>query len=59
MTDNVMCMRHDVEFRVEDGTLLRGLLHSVGGGPAPAIVMAHGFSGVKEQVERQGHSVLP
>lgn len=44
-------MRHDVEFRVEDGTLLKGFLHSGSEGPAAAIVMAHGFSGVKEQVE--------
>ena len=51
MTGSVIGMRHDVEFRVEDGALLRGHLHSMGGGPAPAIVMAHGFSGVKEQVE--------
>ena len=43
-------MRHDVEFRTEDGTLLRGYLHA-GEDPAPGIVMCHGFSGVKEQID--------
>lgn len=45
-------MRREVEFRTEDGTLLRGFLHlRAGGPPAPGIVMAHGFSGVKEQID--------
>jgi fermentation-respiration switch protein FrsA (DUF1100 family) len=42
-------MREDVEFQAEDVTL-RGWLYSPEGanGPAPAVVMAHGFSAVKE-----------
>ena len=42
-------MRMDVEFRTEDGVVLRGW-HYVpeGAGPFPTIVMAHGFSAVKE-----------
>jgi hypothetical protein len=44
-------MRRDIEFRTEDGTLLRGFLHTSAEGSAPGIVMAHGFSGVKEQID--------
>src|SRR6266852_3193810 len=44
-------MRKDIEFKVEDGTLLRGYFHSSPRSPAPVIVMAHGFSGVKEQID--------
>lgn len=56
-------MRRNVEFRVEDGILLRGYLHSSGEQPLPAIVMAHGFSGVKEQIDHYaslfaGHGFL-
>jgi fermentation-respiration switch protein FrsA (DUF1100 family) len=59
-------MRTEVEFRVEDGTLLRGFLHTPEDGrPSPGIVMAHGFSGVKEQIDHyaaafseRGFSVL-
>ena len=42
-------MRRDVEFNAE-GTLLRGWHYLPDGvtGPAPTIVMAHGFSAVKE-----------
>ena len=43
-------MRHDIEFKTEDGTTLRGW-HYVpgGGGPKfPTVVMSHGFSAVKE-----------
>jgi fermentation-respiration switch protein FrsA (DUF1100 family) len=42
-------MRRDVEFDAE-GTRLRGWLYTpdTGGGPHPAVVMAHGFSAVKE-----------
>jgi uncharacterized protein len=42
-------MRHDVEFDAE-GVTLRGWLYVPDGasGPVPAIVMAHGFSAVKE-----------
>jgi len=44
-------MRREVEFTTEDGTILRGLLHTNEQDvPAPTIVMAHGFSGVKEQI---------
>jgi fermentation-respiration switch protein FrsA (DUF1100 family) len=42
-------MREDVEFDAE-GVTLRGWLYSpdAAGAPAPAVVMAHGFSAVKE-----------
>lgn len=42
-------MRRDVEFDAE-GTKLRGWLYTpdAGSGPWPAVVMAHGFSAVKE-----------
>ena len=42
-------MRHDIEINAE-GTILRGWLYPSAGknGRAPAIVMAHGFSAVKE-----------
>jgi dienelactone hydrolase len=43
--------RRDVEFRTEDGTTLRGYFHAPAGGSGPAVVMAHGFSGVKEQID--------
>src|SRR4051795_13277677 len=48
-TSGGIAMRRDVEFKAEDGTTLRGW-HYVpdGGKPAPCIVMAHGFSAVKE-----------
>lgn len=43
-------MRTDIEFDAE-GTILRGWLFTpdTGAEPWPAIIMAHGFSGVKEQ----------
>ncbi len=44
-------MRRDVEFKTDDGTaILRGWHYTpdVGSGPWPTIVMAHGFSAVKE-----------
>jgi fermentation-respiration switch protein FrsA (DUF1100 family) len=43
-------MRTDVEFRAEDGVLLRGWHYrpDSGSGPWPTIVMAHGYSAVKE-----------
>ena len=43
-------MRRDIEFRTEEGVKLRGWFYPARGvtGPAPAIVMAHGFSAVKE-----------
>jgi fermentation-respiration switch protein FrsA (DUF1100 family) len=40
--------RRDIEFNAE-GTVLRGWFYTAGGaGTAPAVVMAHGFSAVKE-----------
>jgi cephalosporin-C deacetylase-like acetyl esterase len=42
--------RDDVEFDAEGGVTLRGWLLSPGGrGPHPAITMAHGYAGVREQ----------
>jgi uncharacterized protein len=43
-------MRTDIEFRTRDGLTLRGwhYLPDGGSGPVPTIVMAHGFSCVKE-----------
>jgi uncharacterized protein len=42
-------MRTDIEFRTTDGTTLRGWHYVPDGiGPHPTIVMAHGFSAVKE-----------
>lgn len=43
-------MTRDVEITVEDGTVLRGHLHSPPEVKGPGIVMAHGFSGVQEQI---------
>ena len=45
-------MREDVEFAAEDGVLLRGWHYAPDGveGPAPLVVMAHGFSAVKEHL---------
>ena len=48
-------MKRDVEFTTEDGTRLRGVLHTPDGQSCnPGIVMAHGFSGVKEQLDHYG-----
>jgi len=43
-------MRKDIEFKTEDGVTLRGWLYlpERAAGPVPAVVMAHGFSAVKE-----------
>jgi fermentation-respiration switch protein FrsA (DUF1100 family) len=43
-------MRRDIEFKTEDGVTLRGWLYLPDGaaGPVPTIVMAHGFSAMKE-----------
>ncbi len=43
-------MRNDIEFKTTDGTTLRGwhYLPDGGKGPHPTVVMAHGFSAVKE-----------
>ena len=44
-------MRRELEVTMEDGTTLRANLHAPSDAPAPGIVMAHGFSGVKEQID--------
>ena len=43
-------MRKDIEFKTEDGVTLRGWHYLPDGrrGKVPTIVMAHGFSAVKE-----------
>lgn len=43
-------MRKDIEFKAEDGTILRGWHYTPGSGTGryPTIVMAHGFTAVKE-----------
>ena len=43
-------MRKDIEFKAEDGTVLRGWHYVPGSGVGryPTIIMAHGFSAVKE-----------
>lgn len=43
-------MRRDIEFKAEDGVTLRGWHYVPEGGrsPVPTIVMAHGFSALKE-----------
>ncbi|NYJ03971.1 alpha/beta hydrolase [Petropleomorpha daqingensis] len=45
-------MREDIEFRTEDGVTLRGWHYAPDGatGPTPLVVMAHGFSAVKEHL---------
>jgi cephalosporin-C deacetylase-like acetyl esterase len=44
-----MAQRNDVEFTAEGGVTLRGWLFTPDGpGPHPAITMAHGYAGVKE-----------
>ena len=44
-------MRRHVEFQAEDRTWLRGVLYAREGVSAQGLVMTHGLSGVKEQVE--------
>lgn len=46
-------MRTDFEFSAEDGTILRGWMFTPADttAPSPAIVMSHGFAGVKELLE--------
>ncbi|KAK2748476.1 DltD domain-containing protein [Colletotrichum kahawae] len=39
-----------VEYKTIDGVVLRGLLYAAGDGPAPAIIMTHGFNCVKEML---------
>jgi uncharacterized protein len=45
-------MREDIEFETEDGVTLRGWHYAPEGasGPQPLVVMAHGFSAVKEHL---------
>lgn len=47
----IRLVRRNIEFPVEDGTLLRGRFHPAASGRGPVVVMSHGFSGVKEQIE--------
>ena len=61
-------MRTDIEFKAGDGTILRGWLYvpGAGAGRYPTIIMAHGYSAVKEmyldkfaeRFESAGFSVL-
>ena len=53
-------MRKDIEFRAEDGVTLRGWLYvpDTGSDPHPTVVMAHGFSAVKEQTLEDLAAVL-
>lgn len=44
-------MKRTVEFTTEDGTILRGHLHWSSTSPAPAVVLAHGFSGTIEHID--------
>lgn len=50
--------RVDMSFETSDGLTLRGWLYTPpGGGPHPAIVLAHGFTAVKEQyLDRYGEA---
>ncbi len=43
-------MRRDIEFRTEGGVTLRGWHYKAKGvdGPAPTVVMAHGFTATRE-----------
>ena len=45
-------MRRDIAFETEDGITLRGWFYQPAGagGSAPTVVMAHGFSGLKESL---------
>ena len=52
-------MREDIEFAAEDGITLRGWLTTPDGpGPHACVVMAHGFSAVKEQTLEDLAAVL-
>ena len=52
-------MREDIEFEAEDGVVLRGWFTAPDGeGPHPTVVMAHGFSAVKEQTLEDLAAVL-
>ncbi|KAF0316360.1 hypothetical protein GQ607_016395 [Colletotrichum asianum] len=43
-------LREKVEYKTIDGVVIRGLFYAVGGGPAPAIIMTHGFNCVKDML---------
>ncbi|EQB51418.1 hypothetical protein CGLO_09033 [Colletotrichum gloeosporioides Cg-14] len=43
-------LREKVEYKTIDGVVLRGLFYAAGDGPAPAIIMTHGFNCVKEML---------
>jgi uncharacterized protein len=45
-------MRRKVNFSTEDGTMLRGYVHSAGSDAGPGIVTCHGFGGVKSHIDR-------
>jgi uncharacterized protein len=44
-------MRRKVNFATDDGTVLRGYVHSAGSQPRPGVVMCHGFGGVKAHID--------
>ena len=44
-------MRRKVDFSTEDGTTLRGYVHSSGSDARPGIVTCHGFGGVKSHID--------
>lgn len=44
-------MKRSIEFTTEDGTTLRGNLHTGSQAPAPTIVLAHGFSGTIDHID--------
>ncbi|WP_156915695.1 hypothetical protein [Desulfatirhabdium butyrativorans] len=52
-------MRKGIEFPVTDGTILSGWQYLPGGlsGRHPTIIMAHGFSAVKEMSTSVGHNL--
>src|SRR5271163_3981323 len=46
-SEEIEMARRDIEFNAE-GVILRGWFYAAEASPAPAVVMAHGFSAVKE-----------
>ena len=44
-------MKRTIEFTTEDGTILRGNLHTGSKTPAPTIILAHGFSGTIDHID--------
>src|SRR5260370_34129076 len=47
LCEEIEMARRDIEFNAE-GVILRGWFYAAEASPAPAVVMAHGFSAVKE-----------